>query len=60
MKAKKKFTAWLLYDATETYTGFTLWPTKKHAQDEKDYEENTGKLPGDGVWRIRKVHVQFV
>lgn len=54
-----KFTAWMFYDATDTYTGFTLWPTKRMAQAEKDYDDEIGRTPRDGKWRIRKVYVRF-
>ena len=71
MKAKKKragkrgasdarlgdFTAWMLYDATGTYTGSTLWPSRQFAEAEKQFDAETGKAPEDGRWRIRKVHV---
>lgn len=73
MKAKRKprsnrvasndglgdFTAWMLYDATQTYTGFTLWPSRDWAKAEKLHQEETGNAPIDGKWRIAKVHVRF-
>jgi len=73
MKAKKKpagkrvvsnkglgdFTAWMLYDATNTYDGFTLWTTQRMAKVEKLYAEEIGNAPIDGQWRISKVHVRF-
>ena len=53
------FNAWMLYDATGTYIGHTLWPSQDWAKAEKDYQEETGKAPIDGKWRIKKVHVRF-
>ena len=50
---------WLLYDATDTYTGSTLWPTKRLAEAERKFEGDIGRMPRDGAWRIRKVRVQF-
>lgn len=45
---------WLLYDKTGTYTGNTLWPTKRMAEAERKFDGDI-----DGVWRIRKVRVYF-
>ena len=73
MKAKRKprsnrvasndglgdFTAWMLYDATNTYDGFTLWTTQRMAKVEKLHAEETGIASIDGKWLIRKVHVRF-
>ena len=50
---------WLLYDKTDTYTGSTLWPTKRMAGAERKFEGDIGRLPRDGAWRVRKVRVQF-
>ena len=54
------FKAWMLYDATGTYMGHTLWPSREYAKTEKAYQEEHGKAPIDGKWRVRKVHVRFV
>ena len=51
---------WLLYDKTDTYTGSTLWPTKRLAEAERKFDGDIGRLPRDGAWRIRKVRVHFI
>lgn len=35
---------WLFYDKTDTYTGSTLWPTKRLAEDERKFENDSGVL----------------
>lgn len=55
----KNFEAWMLYDETETYTGWTLWPTQRLAKAEKKHQASIGNEPVDGVWKIKKVRVQF-
>lgn len=51
---------WMLYDETGTYTGHTLWPSRRIAKREKEFLDNQSNLPLDGKWRIRKVRVQVV
>ena len=53
------FTSWMLYDAADTYTGSSLWETKRVAEAERKFEDDIGSMPRDGKWRIRKVHVRF-
>ena len=53
------FAAWMLYDATNTYDGGTLWATRRRAEAEKEHEAETGNAPIDGQWRVRKVSVRF-
>ena len=57
--ARKGFIAWMLYDATDTYTGQTLWNTRRMAQAEKEFQDAQNNLPHDGDWRIRKVHIMY-
>lgn len=51
---------WLLYDKTDTYTGSSLWSTKRLAEAEMKFDSDIGWFPRDGAWRIRKVRVYFI
>ena len=70
MKSKKKASSdkispvlesgkWLIFDASGMYTGSTLWETRRMAKEELEFAKRNGKLPRDGVWRIRRVRVSF-
>lgn len=53
-------TGWLLWDASDVYTGGTLWHTRKQAEDEWAFDTNRGSMPMDGKWKISKVRITEV